>query len=543
MKRFLYSMLGVFIALCLSLALTSCDGCNQYSSDASILEFSSFSSKGTCEVTGIKYFFGGEIVIPPTSPNGYTVIGIDSGAFKNSDITGVTIPDSVKFIRESAFRNCKSLESVSLGDGVTEIHESAFTGCDKLLYNEYGNAKYLGVGDNPYAFLIRAADENIASCEIHANTKYIASGAFAGCEELTSIVVPEGVIKIASRAFAFCNNLKNVSLPESLETLGNESFFGCTALVDVNIPPKIETIYGITFAHCRSLKSFTVPEGVTRICDYAFWGCTELIEITLPITLTEIYTSAFDECTSLENIYIGKSELGDEYKSPSDYKSLNGNLYLERYGELTLVKYAIGKKDTTFTVPSGVTSIGHRAFYGCKNLQVVTISSQVKVIETSAFESCTELAHVVFTSKKTLTTIEGSAFMDCINLLEIELPDKTSTIGFRAFAGCLSLERVKLADNMKTIGDSAFWRCENLTEIILPSNVKRIKACAFDSCSALTKITIPKSVENIEASAFRGCTSLSEVCYQGNRIDWEAITIEVNNQTLTSADITFSSLP
>ena len=57
--------------------------------------------------------------------------------------TTFVIPDSVTTIGDSAFRGCSSLTSIVIPDSVTSIGSYAFSGCNSLVYNEYGNARYL----------------------------------------------------------------------------------------------------------------------------------------------------------------------------------------------------------------------------------------------------------------------------------------------------------------------------------------------------------------------------------------------------------------
>ena len=56
---------------------------------------------------------------------------------------------------------------------------------DKIIYNEYGNAYYLGNEGNPYAVLIKPKDTSVTNVEIHKDTKLVLNEAFYGCENLS----------------------------------------------------------------------------------------------------------------------------------------------------------------------------------------------------------------------------------------------------------------------------------------------------------------------------------------------------------------------
>jgi hypothetical protein len=73
-----------------------------------------------------------EVVIPCTI-DGFPVVSIGTNAFYNdSNLTKVTIPNSVTTIESSAFEGCLSLTDVIIGNHVTSIESYAFQGCCSL---------------------------------------------------------------------------------------------------------------------------------------------------------------------------------------------------------------------------------------------------------------------------------------------------------------------------------------------------------------------------------------------------------------------------
>ena len=179
-------------------------------------------------------------------PDGVTAIG--SSAFLDcSSLTSIEIPDSVTSIGNSAFHNCSSLTSVFIGegvtsigvqafyncdsltsieipDGVTAIGGSAFASCDNLKFNEYGNAKYLASKTNDYFALIELKNKNFSSYTIYNDTKLIANDAFAWCDSLTSIVIPDSVTFIGDWAFGYCESLTSIVIPDSVTSIGSSAF-------------------------------------------------------------------------------------------------------------------------------------------------------------------------------------------------------------------------------------------------------------------------------------------------------------------------------
>ena len=137
-------------------------------------------------------------------------------------------------------------------------------------------------------------------------------------------------------------------------------------------------------------SSFVIPDSVTKIAYSAFSGCSSLTSVTIPNSVTSIGSEAFRYCSRLTSITVDENN--------GNYKSIDGNLYSK--DGTTLIQYAIGKTETSFTIPDSVTSIGSDAFSGCISLTSITIPNSVTSIESDAFFYCSSLTSINYNGTK-----------------------------------------------------------------------------------------------------------------------------------------------
>ena len=156
----------------------------------------------------------------------------------------------------------------------------------------------------------------------------------------------------------------------------------------------------------------------------------------------------------------------------------------------------------------------------------------------------------------TVTEIGNWAFKEWNTLTEVTLPNTVEIIGFQAFFNCSNLTKVIIPEGVRKIGQNAFNGCSQLTSITIPSTIENMNTAfsgntalshvtltngiseisysAFEGCTGLTEVEIPSSVNKIRQDAFNGCTNLSDVKYNGHKTDWDKVTVETGNDTLTS---------
>ena len=116
------------------------------------------------------------------------------------------------------------------------------------------------------------------------NITSISDHAFAYCDEIQKIVIPNNVTSIGRYAFYNCNGIKSVTIPNSVTSIGSYAFDSCRGLTSVAIPSSVMIIGQKAFSNCSGLESVTIPSSVISIGTSAFDGYlgTKLKSVKVP---------------------------------------------------------------------------------------------------------------------------------------------------------------------------------------------------------------------------------------------------------------------
>ena len=216
---------------------------------------------------------------------GYEIETCDSGSLAAmpqvvitwaEDVQGyVEIPSEieglpVRFIGGHAFSaGCGELTGVTIPDSVVWICESAF-----------------------------AYSTRLTCVKIPSSIRGIGECAFAGCEGLRRVDIPEGVVWVGFSAFIMCYGLVRVTIPSTLKGIPRYAFSDCCSLSHATISPGVRDIAEEAFSDCIRLESIKIPDSVTRIGTCAFSGCSRLANVSLPRHLeNKPLESAFVSCS------------------------------------------------------------------------------------------------------------------------------------------------------------------------------------------------------------------------------------------------------
>ena len=225
----------------------------------------------------------GDLVIPETLSNGLVVKKI--GCFRSND----------RFV--GAFQDCTELTSVTIGNSVTTVDDCSFYSCTNLTSVIVGNS--------------------VAS---------IGTYAFKGCTSLTTLVLPNSLNKFEYSAFADCTNLSSITIPDavmsiSMNVFANTAWYnsqsdgvlyldtwclgykGEKPMGALDIREGTRGISWKAFDDCSDITSVTFPNSLVSIVEYAFCETGLTGTLTIPKSVAYIGNEAFEECSNLTTIY------------------------------------------------------------------------------------------------------------------------------------------------------------------------------------------------------------------------------------------------
>ena len=287
---------------------------------------------------------------------------------------------------------------------------------DGIYYFIYNNEAIVTNGhswDWEWEYGSYSGDVTIPESVTYDGTTYsvtgIRSSAFANCNELTSVSIPNSVIIIEGYPFVACSSLTSIVVDSGnpkydsrdncnaiIETESNTLITGCMGSV---IPNSVTAIGDYAFQNCSGLTSVDIPNSVTTIGVMAFARCGDLTSVTIGNSVSAISDWAFVGCRSLTSIIVDSDN--PKYDSRD-----NCNAIIETESN-TLI---LGCMSTV--IPGSVISIGYSAFYGSTGLTSVDIPNSVTTIGKDAFSYCTRLTSINIPNS--VTTIGDYAFQSCI---------------------------------------------------------------------------------------------------------------------------------
>lgn len=485
----------------------------------------------------------GNIEIPQTY-NGKPVVVIQNSAFKDcSNVTSVLIPSSIKSIGINAFENCSKITETTIPEGVTLIGNNTFLGCEKL-----------------------------ASVTLPTSIESLGANAFAGCTSLTSIVLPKNIQEIGANAFANCSTLDVIEVfgdtPATLKTgvfpsnvskiYVKPSLVATYKTAWAEYKDKIVgfTEYSITYNldggtnSTKNISSFTkidVPiklyDPTKENADFLGWYTSsdfsgeKVSEITTAsnvtlyarwdrkMTITYVLNGGINSSANLSTITESMLPYSLMPASKQGYAFVGWFIdeglseqatAISEFGDITIyaawewmdpnLVFTLNPDGTAYSVKAKSTTIS-----GQISIPATFKGKPVNEIEASAFENCSKITDIFFTSS--IQTIGSSAFYNTEIITYTNASsgaDVCEVKGLPVTSG--SWKYAEKLDNsliiVKYLGNSSTVSVPNL---INEKIVKNIYSNCFVDKDKIISITIPNSITSIGHYAFSGCSGLTKV--------------------------------
>lgn len=292
--------------------------------------------------------------------------------------------------------------------------------------SDAGNFVFIPLEDNTYS--VATKDGSISGVVTIPSTyagipvTQIHEEGFAGCEEITAVILPNTITSIGYRAFAN-SSVITINIPDSVTSLGNECFYEAKSLKNITFGnnSKITEIPYNCFRYCSSLQTIALPSSVNSIGDWAF-SDTKISSITLTGNIKDIGECAFQYCQSL----------------------------------------------TSVELSNGCLRIHDGAFSGCHQLQTVIIPVSVNSIGYMVFADCHDDMEIRIADNNAYYYVKDTGLFDKNDKL--------------IFAGNITA----IPSYTSAIGSGAFYKIAHEAPIIIPLSVEFIEALAFSECENVT---------------------------------------------------------
>ncbi|MBP5553496.1 MAG: leucine-rich repeat protein [Lachnospiraceae bacterium] len=457
----------------------------------------------------------------------------------------VKLPSTINIIGDRAFKGCCNLQYVYFGNDNVQIGTEAFrtqqvsTGsCPPAQGGDPAKQLYFvtSIGDNSAPFRYAMSQEGMFSHDLQNRSWPIIYSGFPS------------LLEVKYNPDKDCAELTNFPTASSIQNYKDAWYLSAdekAAIVAYN-PSSPSTAYDYALKEC--CETLRIPGGVKSIEDGLFAKNTSSSNPIAVISegLTEIDVDAKPN-TSYQDLVYGSSSIDVTFNNIVTVDKTKGDF-----------AGCEGLTSFTFQGNENIT-IPDYAFYGCTNLESVTVSQHVDSIGEQAFSECDKLTKVELAG---VGEIKDHAFLGDDLLSDVTISADTTSLGLAPFRLCKNLSNVKFGDNpyfttsngiiygldssgnrysiieflagrssktvqtaevqgINGISQEAFADTDVQIVNLESSSITSVPEYAFDDCDNLVSVYLPDGCELIKSYAFRA-SSLSNLTVNDSDLDWQS---------------------
>ena len=383
---------------------------------------------------------------------------------------------------------------------------------DETLFYEDGfyykdKNKDILVGISP-DFFNKIPGTNKTTIKIPSSVREINDGAFIGISiKRADLLIPNTVEQIGDSAFHmfYCRKIK---FEDGLKSLPDSAFHACL-VKNYELPSSVKRIGNFCFSGASSVKNIDLSH-VEEIGICAFNGCQ--FESLVLNEIKSIGHTAFSN-SALKNIEINAKN--DFIIMP---KTFSGCRHLEKVTMKNVVE--IGEEAFSFTdhlnsinlSDNPIRKIDYLAFCS-SGLTELTLPSDIKRIDNSAFSTCRNLVHVSIpesvTSKDGISL--GSSIFEDTAVTELTIPESVRSMEQRCLESMKNLETLTVNADVDRIPPSFADNCIKLKNITLNPKINYLCELAFHN-TAFTEVSSAfKNIRLFGRLCFKECNNLEKV--------------------------------
>ena len=294
-----------------------------------------------------------------------------------TSIKHIVISEGITYVGAYAFDGLSSVQSVKVASTVTKLSDYAFSDCGKLLAVAIGeDSSLLEIG--AYCF---NDCSSLKYVNIPDSVTTLGEGAFQACTVLDHVVI-NGVIELGNFVFYCCENLSSISFAKGVKVIPYTAFARNFKLTSISIPETVIRIEEYAF-----LEEHDDPCEVYYAGTSDQWDAISIGSNNMYFNNAEFYFSG---------VVVASGSVNDDITWSLDE---SGILVINGTGEIPHYKDGVGIYDQdiaewinedyhTVIISDGITSIGAYAFLWADNLTTVVLTTDVTNISQNAFIGC-----------------------------------------------------------------------------------------------------------------------------------------------------------